>query len=87
MLKNIEYNKEYRIIRGKSIYQREFDLLHEFLATDHENIRLEYSNEKEASLVRNNIFKYINRCKMPLEVMRRGVFVFAVRVSKETDGE
>lgn len=87
MLKGYEYNKDYRVIRGKSIYTQEYDLLHEFSATDNENIRLEYSTEREAINAKQALTKYVNRCRMPLKIIRRDVFVFAVKVARDENEE
>lgn len=82
MLKGFEYNKNYRKISKRSLYDQECELLHEFLGTENENIRFEYGNEKEANNARQGCARYAKEHRMPLKLMQRGVFVFAVRTKK-----
>ena len=85
MLKGFEYNKNYRKISKRSLYDQECELLHEFLGTENENIRFEYGNEKEAKNARQACARYINENRMPLKAMWRGNYVFVVRVAKQTE--
>lgn len=83
MFKGFEYNKDFRKMANKSVYTQEFDLLHEFLATDNKNIRFEYSTEKEAINARQACATYIKNNNKPLKVMQRGNYVFAVKTIED----
>lgn len=78
MFKGFEYNKNYRKIGGRSIYEQEVELLHEFLASEHDNIRFEYTTEREAVNARQSLTVYAKKNKMPLKIMQRENFVFAI---------
>ena len=81
MFKGFEYNKDYRKIKGRSIYTQEFELLHDFCGSDKENIRLEYSTEREAANARQACAVYTKKNRMNLKMLQRGNYVFAIRTS------
>ena len=83
MLKKYEFNKP--IGGGRLLYSYEHSLLHEFLATDNENMRLEYSDEREALNARQALARYIDSHKQPLNALCRGTFVYVVRKEKENE--
>lgn len=87
MLKGYKYNQTMRKINNKSIYEQEFSLLHDFLATDKENIRFEYSNEREAINARQAIFSCAKKARQPITVAQRGKYVFAVKKAEEKAGQ
>lgn len=82
MFKGFEYNKNYRKICGKSIYAQEYELLHEFLTTENENIRFEYTAEREATNSRQCCAKYVKDNRMPLKVIQRKNYVFAIKTKE-----
>ena len=51
MLKSYKYNQPYRKINKKTKYEQERELLHNFLASENQNICLEYESVKEARTV------------------------------------
>lgn len=81
MFKGFEWNKDCRIIKGKSMYAQEHALLHELCASEHENIRLEYSTDNEARNAMQAMKRYIVANKMPLTAKWRGLYVYVVKVS------
>lgn len=83
MLKGYEFNQVCRKITGKSIYTQEQNLLHEFLATDNENICFEYHNTQEAINAVQALKMYAKKARQPLKFAQRGNRVFAERSVKE----
>lgn len=79
MLKGFEFNKRYKVIAKKSKYHQEHELTHEFLATDNENMWLEYDTEVEAQNAAQAIRRYIFENSQPLVALKRGVFVVVAR--------
>ena len=82
MFKGFEYNQEYRRIKSKSVYAQEIEILHEFAASDKDNVRLEYTTEQEAVNARQALYNYIKEARKPLKVMQRGKYVFAVKTNE-----
>lgn len=80
MLKNHEFNKPFG--GGRLLYSYEHSLLHEFLATDNENMRLEYSDKREAFNAKQALTRYINSHKQPLNALCREVYVYIIRTEK-----
>lgn len=64
---------------GRQLYSYEHSLLHEFLATDNENMRLEYSNEKEAYNASQSMKRYIETHRQPLKVAHRKTYLYILR--------
>jgi hypothetical protein len=54
-------------------------VLHDFLASDHENVRLEYDTVAEAKNASQAIRKYIKDIRQPLLAKQRNNYVFIVR--------
>ena len=79
MFKGYEYNKFCKYIAKKSIYEQEYTLLHEFLASKNENICFEYETRREAVNAAASLTMYIKKAKQPLLIKQRENFVFAVR--------
>lgn len=79
MLKGFEFNKVCRVIKKSSLYEQEFDLLHEFLPSDHKNLRFEYSEVSEAKNASQAIRRYIRENKQPLVAKQRNNYLFVVR--------
>ena len=71
MLKGFDFNKDYRKICDRNLYAQEQELLCDFLTSEHDNIRLEYGQEKEAQNVAQALRKYIIACRKPLKILRR----------------
>lgn len=65
------------------MYEQEHQLTHQLLASDDNNIEIEYCNNKEAMLARASVFKYIKDARQPLEVMQRGKSVIIQKKTKE----
>ena len=63
----------------KSLYAREVEMLHEFSASKHENVELEYSNAKQAVSARAAITKHIKDNKMSLIVCRRQNLLYVIK--------
>lgn len=83
MLKGYEFNQVCRKITKRSIYDREYELLHEFLATDNENICFEYHDTQEAINAVQALKMYAKKARQPLEFRQRANKVFAERAVKE----
>lgn len=83
MFKGFEYNKDYRKMADRSVYAQEHKAFDEFLTTEHDNIRLEYGNKREAQNAAQALRKYVKDCRKPLKVVCRQHYVFAVRTIEE----
>lgn len=83
MLKGFEFNKNYRKMADKSVYAQEHQLLSDFLTSEHDNIRLEYGNEREAKNAYQSLRKHIMQERKPLKVLQRQNYVFAVKKVEE----
>lgn len=83
MLKGYKYNQSYRIIRRKSVYAQEHDLLHGLLASKNDNIAFEYASVVVAKNASLQIKRYVDLQKMPIAVKQRHERVVAIR----TDGQ
>lgn len=83
MLKGYEYNQVCRNIVKKTKCDYERGLLHEYLASENENIRLEYDTPREAVNAAAMLKLYVRNARQPLEIKQRGNAVFAER--KEVD--
>ena len=68
-----------KTLYSKSIYMREYELLHEFSASKHENVELEYSNTKQATYAKNIMSKYIKNNKMSLKAFQRKNFIYVTK--------
>lgn len=83
MLKGFEYNKECRKMMDRSVYAEEHKILSDFLATDNENVRLEYGNEREALNASAALRKWTKDNRKPLKVNQRRNFVFAIKTIED----
>ena len=83
MLKGFEYNKECRKLMDKSVYAEEHKILCDFLATEHENVRLEYSNEREALNASAVLRKWAKDNRKPLKICQRRNFAFAIKTIED----
>jgi hypothetical protein len=79
MLKGFEFNKVCRVIKKSSLYEQEFELLHEFLPSEHKNLRLEYGTIAEAKNAAQALRRYAKDNKQPLDIKQRNNYIFAVR--------
>lgn len=79
MFKSISYNVNYK---KTSKYDAEKEALHDFNASNNENMRLEYDSSCEAINARNTVARYIKMAKMPLSVTANGKGIVVFRVSK-----
>lgn len=68
-----------KTLYSKSIYMREYEMLHEFSASKHENVELEYSNSKQAAYAKNTMARYIKNNKMSLKASQRQNFVYVIK--------
>ena len=83
MFKGFEFNKECRIIKGKSIYAEEHNILCDFLASEHENVRLEYGNDKEAKNAYSSLSVWRTKNRKPLRLTQRKNYVFAFKTIED----
>ena len=83
MLKGFEYNKECRRFIDKSICAEEHKILSDFLASENKNVRLEYSNEREAKNAYQSLTTYIKKNRKPLKVAQRRNYVFAIKTIED----
>jgi hypothetical protein len=68
-----------KALYSKSLYAREYELLHEFSASKHENVELEYSNSKQAAYAKNVMTRYIKNNKMSLKASQRQNFIYVTK--------
>lgn len=87
MLKDIKYNQPYKVIMRKSVYNQEFQLLHDFQSGDKRNMRLEYSNKREAINAAAALKRYAQQARQPLDLSQRGNFVFVKRKESADNAE
>lgn len=86
MFKGFEFNKECRKIMDKSIYAEEHGILSDFLATDNENVCLEYGSEKEAHNACSALSMWRKKNRKPLKIVQREKYVFAFKtIADETE--
>lgn len=83
MLKGFEYNKEYRKLSDKSVYAQEHKVLCNFLASEHENVRMEYGDEREALNSAAALRKWARDNRKPLEIRQRGKYVFGIKTIED----
>lgn len=83
MLKGFEYNKECRRLMDRSLYAEEHKVLSDFLASDNENVRLEYGNENEAINARQALNMWVKNNRKPLKLAQRRQYVFAVKTIED----
>lgn len=83
MFKGFEYNKECRKVMDKSIYAEEHNILCDFLATENENVRLEYGNEKEAANAKQALTTWVKKNRKPLRIAQRGKYVFGFKTIED----
>lgn len=83
MLKGYKFNQYVKKINSKSVYEQEHELLHDFLASENENIYFEYGSTQEAINARAALVVYIKRVRQPLQILQRGNCVFAIRIEEE----
>ena len=79
MLKTYTYNKTYREICRKTKYEQERELLHDFLASENENMCLEYENEREVKNAAQWIRQYSKEAKKGIVAKVRENFVIVER--------
>ena len=68
-----------KALYSKSLYAREYEMLHEFSASKYENVELEYSNTKQATYAKNIMSKYIKNNKMSLKASQRQNFIYVTK--------
>ena len=83
MFKGYEYNKECRRMKDKSVYAEEHSILCDFLATEHENVRLEYGNDREAVNASTSLNNWVKKNRKPLKLAQRRNFVFAFKTIED----
>ena len=79
MFKGYEYNKECRRMKDKSVYAEEHGILCDYLASNNENVRLEYGDEKEAVNAVQALRTWVKNNRKPLACKQRGKYVFAIK--------
>lgn len=57
-----------RTCNGRSKYWREHEEVHDFLASDNENVVLGYDNERDAKNAFQGIYNYVKCSKSPVRV-------------------
>ena len=83
MFKGFEYNKECRKLADRGAYAQEHNVLIEFITSDNENVRLEYSTEREAINAVQALKNWCARERKPLKLHQRTHYVFAVKKGDE----
>lgn len=82
MLRGFEFNKECKRFVDRSVYAEEHKILCDFMASEHENIRLEYENENEAQNAAQSLRRWAETNHKPLNIVKRRHYVFAERKVK-----
>lgn len=79
MFNNKLYNVDFNPRKRRSKYDPEGEAMHEFLATNHDNMCFEYSNEREANCARMATQKYAREARQPLSISLRGNTIVITR--------
>ena len=83
---NYRYNVTYRLIGkngSKSMYQQEYDLLHEFYGSTNDNLAFEYPTRYEARKASLSLMRYAKLNRMNISVKVRGEMIIIVRKGDE----
>lgn len=83
MFKGFEFNKDCRRFQDRGAYAEEHNILCDFLASKHENVRLEYGDGREAMNATNSLRKWIAKNRKPLKVVKRKNYVFALKTIED----
>lgn len=83
MIKSIKRNVGYIPKNRKSMYDQEYNLTHELLASDDTNIEVEYYNASEAKAAYQAIKKYTVKVRQPLGVSQRGQSIIIYKQNKK----
>lgn len=83
MYKGISYNVEFKPRTKKSKYNMEFGATHDFLASDYENVCLEYNDKREVKNAYQAIYAYTQKARQPLKVSTRGNCIVITKEVKE----
>lgn len=83
MYNKITYNVEFKPRPRKSMYNMGRAVTHDFLASDHKNVCLEYSNAKEVKNVCQALWYYAKQNRQPLKFSVRGNSIIITRKDKE----
>ena len=83
MFKGFEYNKECKKLKDKSVYAEEHKILCDFLATDNENVRLEYGNSREAQSAYQALKRWREANRKPLKITQRRNYVFGIKTIED----
>ena len=73
------YNVDFKPRKRRSKYDPEREAMHDFLASNNENVCFEYDSEREADCARAAIYKYAREARQPLCVSQRGNTVVLTR--------
>lgn len=67
----VEWDKEYKVSRGKGIYKEEFDEICRFLKSNHKNVCFTYELDVLARNAYNSLHKYAEQDNLPVKFKRR----------------
>ena len=80
MYKSIAYDR--RMLRRRGRHAMEFEALHDFITSEHENMIFEYVNHSEANVAANAIKREIKNERMPLDAyIAEHIHVVVVRAA------
>lgn len=83
MFKNFQFDKNYKKIRKRSVYEREIELIHEYITSTHENLCFVYNNVMEAGNASRALAKRLKNERKSVKLMQRKNFVIVKRVKNE----
>lgn len=83
MYNRITYNVEFKPSPRKSMYNMERAVTHDFLASDYDNVCLEYSTVRERDNACQALWYYAKQNRQPLKFSVRGNNVIITRKIKE----
>lgn len=82
MFNEVTFNVPEISIAKRTLYTREYDILHEFLASNNSNVRFDYGTTQRAVFARQAMKEYAKRNRMQIAFSQRGKYVFAFKEPK-----
>ena len=79
----VEYDKTYRLIREKSIYKEELDLIDDYIKSEHQNICFTYEMVELARNAYAAIRKFVVADKLPVKLKQRKNMLIIERVNEQ----
>lgn len=76
----VEYDRPYKGMKQRALYRKEYELLRDFVHSEHENMSFEYASAKDLENTRQALMRHIEYHRLPIELHRRGLWLYVCRV-------